>query len=269
MSGKTKGTALVTGASKGIGAAISRELSALGWEVIGACLSCDEIAPQDRLPGARYLAFDLSRPEGVEALVREVKDVDVLVSNAGASPIGPAEETPIGRVRELFELNFVSQVRLAQALLPGMRARRRGTIVFTGSMRGEAPSPFSSFYSASKAALRSFAECLRMEVAEYGVRVCLVAPMHIRTTLPQEVQMPAASAYAAALGRAKASRDGMIAAAVVPAAVGRLVAGLVEARSPRFFSTVGHWARLQAWLVRVLPRRWVERTMAKRFRLNG
>jgi short-subunit dehydrogenase len=201
--------------------------------------------------------------------VKTVKTVDVLVNNIGASPIGPAEEAPIEKVRELFELNFFTAVRLTQAYLPAMRKRRQGAVIFIGSMRSEAPTPFSSFYSASKAALRSFSECLRMEVKEYGITVSLVAPFYIRTTLPQEKQLAPRSPYAAAVRRVKESRDRMIAGAAEPTAVAKAVLKILAAARPRAFSTAGRAAGIQAFLARHLPRRIVEANMARRFRLHG
>ncbi len=263
----TQGTALVTGASRGIGRSIAAALVAAGWEVIGTCREPRSLKVQDRVPGVRYLPLDLANPRSVEALARKVTDVDVLVNNGGASPVGPAEEAPIEKVRELFQLNLFGAVRLTQAMLPGMRARGRGAIVFIGSMRSEAPSPFSSLYSASKAAVRSFAECLRMEVGGFGVRVSVVAPWHIRTTLPQERLVAAKSGYTEAVKRVKESRDRMIATAPDPDVVADAVMRIVRARRPRSFYSVGRNAGLQAFLIRHLPRGIVEASSARRFKL--
>jgi short-subunit dehydrogenase len=264
-----RGTALVTGASRGIGGAIAQALAAEGWDVIAVCRDPDKIPRAQRADGVRYLGLDLSKKQSVDSLVKTVKAVDVLVNNIGASPIGPAEEAPIDKVRELFELNFFAAVRLTQAYLPAMRKRGQGAVIFIGSMRSEAPTPFSSFYSASKAALRSFSECLRMEVREYGITVSLVAPFYIRTTLPQEKLLAARSSYAAAVRRVKESRDRMIAAAAEPSAVAKAVLRILAAHRPRAFYTAGRAAGLQAFLARHLPRRIVEASMARRFRLRG
>lgn len=264
-----RGTALVTGASRGIGRAIAQALAADGWEVIAVCRAPDKVPRAQRADGVRYLGLDLSRKQSVDSLVKTVKAVDVLVNNIGASPIGPAEEAPIEKVRELFELNFFTAVRLTQAYLPAMRKRGRGAVIFIGSMRSEAPTPFSSFYSASKAALRSFSECLRMEVQEYGITVSLIAPFYIRTTLPQEEQLAAKSPYAAAVRRVKESRDRMIAGAAEPQAVAKAVLKILAAARPRAFSTAGRAAGLRAFLARHLPRRIVEANMARRFGLHA
>ncbi|MFI5368769.1 MAG: SDR family NAD(P)-dependent oxidoreductase, partial [Spirochaetia bacterium] len=128
-----RGTALVTGASRGIGGAIARALAADGWDVIAVCRDPDRVPRAQRADGVRYLGVDLSKKTGVDTLVKTVKTVDVLVNNIGASPIGPAEEAPIEKVRELFELNFFGAVRLTQAYLPAMRKRGQGAVIFIGS----------------------------------------------------------------------------------------------------------------------------------------
>jgi short-subunit dehydrogenase len=262
-----KQTALVTGASRGIGKAIAAALAARGYGVIGTCRAPRKLAAAERIPGVRYLALDLMREASVAALVRKVGDVDVLVNSAGVSPTGPAEETPIGKVREALEVNFVNAVRLTQAFLPGMRSRGKGALIFITSMKGEAPSPFSSLYSATKAALRAFAGCLRMEVKGFGITVAVIAPMYIRTSLPQEMLTVPRSPYADALRRVKENRDAMIARGADPAAVAAVVLRLLGSRRPRAFSTAGRLSRVQAFLARHLPRGLVEANMARRFGL--
>jgi short-subunit dehydrogenase len=259
------GTALVTGASRGIGRAIAAALAGRGWEVIGTCRNPRALGPGDRVEGVRYLPLDLASRKSIDTLVSKVKEVEVLVNNAGASPVGPAEEVPIEEARKLFELNFFGAVRLSQAYLPGMRKRRRGAIVFIGSMRSEGPTPFSSLYSATKAGLRSFAECLRMEMKPHNVRVALVAPMGIRTTLRQENLTAPRSPYAEAVRRVKENRDRLIARGAAPDAVAAVVVKILDARRPRSFYTAGHFARVQAFLGRHLPRGIVEAVAARMF----
>ncbi len=166
------GKALVTGASRGIGRAIAAALVGEGWEVTGTCRSPRGLAARDRVKGVRYLPLDLGKEKTIQSLVQAVGDVDLLVNNAGESPIGPAEEIPMGKMREHFQVNLFGPAALMQAFLPGMRERRSGMILFIGSIRSEAPSPFSSLYSASKAAVRSFTECLRIELAGHWCEGC-------------------------------------------------------------------------------------------------
>jgi short-subunit dehydrogenase len=263
---ESRGTALVTGASRGIGKAIAETLASRGWEVIGTCR--DPRSLKDKIPGVRYVPLDLTDEKSIKALVKKVPGVDVLVSNAGGSVIGPAEEVPVQKLRELFELNLFGGVRLSQMYLPGMRRRGAGAIVFIGSMRGEAPSPLAGSYSATKAALRSFAQCLRLEVKGYGVKVAVVAPWHIRTTLPQEEQVESGSPYAETLRVVKDARDRMMNEAAPPAVVASAVLKVLLARNPRSFYSVGKGAALQAFLVRHLPSRIVERQSMRRFGLK-
>jgi short-subunit dehydrogenase len=255
------GTALVTGASRGIGRAIAAALAARGWDVIGTCRDPKSLPRADRVDGVRYLPLDLGREKSVEDLLKKVPAVDLLVNNAGESPISPAEEHPVDRARDSFQVNFFGPMRLTQALVSGMRERRRGVIVFVGSIRSEAPSPFSSIYSAAKAAVRSFAQSLRMEVAEYGVRVAVVAPWHIRTTLPQEILLRKGSPYADALARVKANRDKSIAAAPGAHLAVDKVMAIVGSPHPPALTVVGR--PFFSLLLRHLPPGIVEKFSAR------
>jgi len=265
--GTRKGTALVTGASRGIGKAIASALAADGWQVSGTCRNPKRLAAEDRVPGVRYLPLDLSRKASVDALIRKVKSVDLLVNNAGIGSIGPVEEAPLERVRALFETNFFGALRITQAFLPGMRKRRAGAVVFLGSMASEFPRPFTAFYSASKAALKAMAEALRMEVKSAGIRVVVVAPFNIATTFPQENQTRRGSPFAAAVARAKQERDRMMLGGPGADAVAEALMDLLQARRPRMFTTVGRHAGIIAFFIRHLPRRTVEAVSARRFQL--
>lgn len=257
----SSGRALVTGASRGIGRAIAFALVSEGWEVTGTCRSPRSLAAADRVKGVRYLPLDLGKEKTIQSLAQAIGDVDLLVSNAGESPIGPAEEIPIRKMREHFQVNFFGPAALMQAFLPGMRARRSGMIVFIGSIRGEAPTPFSSVYSASKAAIRAFGECLRLELLGTGVRVAVVAPWYVRTGLPQERLTGKKSAYAEALESVSAVREKTISTAPNPSVVADAVLKLVRSRSPAPVTVVGR-PLLTAFL-RHAPRGLVARMSAR------
>ena len=266
---ESKGRVLVTGISRGIGKAIAQALSQDGWHVIGTSRDPGTVPDAQRLPGVEYLPLDLCQEGSITDLARQVGAVDVLVSNGGGSMISPAEETPLAKVRDLFEADFFGPVLLTQALLPDMRRREGGRLIYIGSMRAEGPSPFSSFYSAAKAALRSFAECLRMEVRRYGLRVSVIAPWHIRTALALEKLHSDASPYAAAVNRVRKKRDEGIAEASDPVVVARLVKRILASPRPKAFYTVGRLGRTQAFLVKHLPRSIVETMSRRRFEPKG
>lgn len=134
-------TAVVTGASSGIGRAVARALLTREFHVIGTSRNISAIA--DPLPGVEYRELDLTESESIQSFVNGLQhiDIDVLVNNAGESQCGPIEELPIDAVRRLFQLNVFGPVELTQRVLPGMRVRGRGTVVNVGSMLASFPWP--------------------------------------------------------------------------------------------------------------------------------
>ncbi|MCQ4682704.1 SDR family NAD(P)-dependent oxidoreductase, partial [Ralstonia pseudosolanacearum] len=132
MSGKQMKTALVTGASSGMGKAIAKRLLADGFNVYVAARSVDKMEDLSRL-GAKPLKMDISKDEeiaaAVEAILRETGGVDVLVNNAGFGLYGPVEDIGIDEARYQFEVNVFGAARLTQLLLPAMRKKGAGTIV--------------------------------------------------------------------------------------------------------------------------------------------
>ena len=137
-------TALVTGASRGIGRAIAARLSQAGCAVIGTFRDPSALRRGDPLPGVRYLPLDLRDQRSIQALAAEVGVVDVLVNNAGMSQIGPVEDVPLDLVRGIFETNLFGLLSLTKLFLPGMRARRAGMIVNIASFAGVTPVPSSA-----------------------------------------------------------------------------------------------------------------------------
>jgi short-subunit dehydrogenase len=264
--------AIVTGASRGIGSAIARGLAGAGFQVIGTSRDPSAIPPDIRIEGVSYLPLDLRDARSIEAFAAEATaaggDVDVLVNNAGASQIGALEEVPLERMRSLFEANLFGSLRLTQLLLPSMRARRAGTIINIASFAGVSPVPFLAVYAASKSAVIAMSRGLRAEVAPWGIRVAVVAPFDIRTSIPLEVLSPYSSPYGAALRGVREVRDRFLAEAPDPRIVADKVASIVAVRSPRFFHPVGRGAWLTALLVRLLPDSVVAAAVGKRFGLR-
>jgi short-subunit dehydrogenase len=174
-------TALVTGASSGIGRATAAALVALGYRVIGTSRDPEALDPAKRVEGLDYRALDLTDPRAVEDFAPVLAEVDVLVNNAGESQVGPLEDLPPAAVEELFRLNVFAPVRLIQLVLPGMRARGRGRIVVVGSMNASFPMAFRSSYVATKAAVKGFADAARLEVSPFGIDITTVEPGAINT----------------------------------------------------------------------------------------
>ncbi|WP_049005994.1 oxidoreductase [Enterobacter cloacae] len=179
-----KKTALVTGASSGMGKVIARRLIQDGYQVYAAARSVDKMNDLAQL-GARALRMDISRDEdilaAVDTIVSQTGGVDVLVNNAGFGLYGPVEEIGIDEARYQFEVNVFGAARLTQLLLPAMRARRRGYIINITSIGGKIYTPLGAWYHATKHALEGWSDCLRLEVAEYGIKVVIVEPGLIET----------------------------------------------------------------------------------------
>lgn len=179
-----KKTALVTGASSGMGKEIARRLMADGFFVYAAARQVDKMADLAQ-QGARVLEMDVSDERlvkaAVDTILSEAGGVDVLVNNAGFGLYGPVEEVSIDEARYQFEVNVFGAARLTQLLLPAMRERRFGTIVNITSMGGKIYTLLGAWYHATKHALEGWSDSLRLELAPFGIRVVVVEPGLIET----------------------------------------------------------------------------------------
>jgi len=177
-------TALVTGASSGIGEAIARQLIGDGYRVYAAARRLERMAELAG-HGARLLSLDVtddaSMVAAVEAISAESGRLDVLVNNAGYGSFGSLEETPLDEGRRQFEVNVFGLARLTQLALPMMRAQQSGTVVNITSVGGKMYEPLGGWYHASKFAVEGMSDCLRMEVEPLGIRVIIVEPGAIKT----------------------------------------------------------------------------------------
>src|SRR6266702_3743793 len=137
--------ALVTGASSGIGKAAAIALAGAGFEVIGTGRNTARVtAPA----GVTYLDLDVTSDESVASVVKQVIDrfgrIDVLVNNAGVGANGAAEEFSVARTQDVFDINVYGIMRMTKAVLPHMRAQRRGRVINVSSLSGFVPSPFNT-----------------------------------------------------------------------------------------------------------------------------
>jgi NAD(P)-dependent dehydrogenase (short-subunit alcohol dehydrogenase family) len=181
-------TALVTGATSGIGRAAAELLAARGAEVIvhgrdaarGAAV-VDAITAQDGR--ARFAAADLSDPAAIDHLAQSVGSVDVLVNNAGLSWFGPTPDLDVATFDQLFDANVRAPYFLVAALAPKMAARGSGSIINVGSMAGQIGMAGGAAYGATKAALASMTRSWAAELSPAGVRVNAVAAGPVYTPI--------------------------------------------------------------------------------------
>jgi NADP-dependent 3-hydroxy acid dehydrogenase YdfG len=164
---------LITGASRGIGRAVAEELSARGHEVIATARDTSMLAD---VPAAARLRLDVTDESSVSAAVAAAGPIDALVSNAGATVRAPMETVPVAELQRLFELNTFGALRVAQAVMPGMRERGSGKLIFISSIQGRIAIPLIGPYSASKWALEAIAETLAIEAAHFGISVQILQP---------------------------------------------------------------------------------------------
>ncbi|MGC5170063.1 SDR family NAD(P)-dependent oxidoreductase [Microbacterium sp. DT81.1] len=175
---------LITGCSTGIGRAAAVRLAASGHTVYASARRIESIADLAPL-GCHLLELDVTSATSMTAAVRTVLDeqrrIDALVNNAGYSLSGAVETLSTADIRRQFETNVFGSVRMAQLVLPAMRAAQRGRIVNIGSMGGTLTFPGGGAYHATKYAMEAFSDALRFEVKGFGIDVVLVQPGLIRS----------------------------------------------------------------------------------------
>ncbi len=181
-------TALVTGGSRGIGAAIARELAQAGAAVTLSYRSGKEEAEQvAEEAGGRAVQADVSDAEQAKALVGEAGDLDILVNNAGLTRDGVIARMSDEDWREVIETNLGGVFHTCRAAARGMMKRRAGAIVNISSIVGLHGNPGQTNYSASKAGIIGFTKALARELGVRGVRANVVAPGYIDTRLTQVI----------------------------------------------------------------------------------
>ncbi len=181
-----KQTALITGASTGIGRAAAELLAAKGYRVLATMRNPDkgrDLAEDAKANGwdLAVLSLDVRDDASVRAALRQAGDVDVLVNNAGFEVWGPLEEMTVDDLKDQFETNVYGPFRLITAVLPSMRRRGHGVIVNVSSVAGRVAGPLNGIYAASKFALEALTESLNLEAGHFGVRAHVIEPGGIDT----------------------------------------------------------------------------------------
>jgi short-subunit dehydrogenase len=261
-------TAMVTGASSGIGRSTAAALVARGYRVLGTCRVPSKLA--DPLDSVEYLALDLADERSIEALSDRLTDVDVLVNNAGESHSGPFEELPPDDLKRLFQVNVFGPVRIAQLAIPGMRERGYGRIVMVGSMLASFPLSYRSSYVAAKAALKGFSNAARHELSPFGVWTTTVEPGSINTGISQRrtKHIAADSPHRRDFETMLMALDRNERSGVSADRVAEVIVRAVETKRPRQMYAVGSNAPIVFALRRALPAALVEKATHRRHDLR-
>jgi NAD(P)-dependent dehydrogenase (short-subunit alcohol dehydrogenase family) len=265
-------TALVTGASSGIGEATAARLVEAGYQVYGTSRRGDR-AGRRPFP---MLALDVTSDDSVDAAVAELMRltgrIDLLVNNAGFSvaPAG-AEESTIEQARAIFETNFFGIVRTTRAVLPHMRRQGSGRIVNIGSVLGFLPAPYMALYSATKHAIEGYSESLDHELRTRGIRVSVVEPAYTRTQFEANLMEPDAKLdeYAAIRAAVAERMKDLLANADGPNVVAGVVLKAARAPRPKLRYTAGGLAGRVGWLRRFAPARLVDAGIRKDLQLDA
>lgn len=175
---------LITGASSGMGKETAKVLLRQGHVVYTAARRI-ELMQDLQVLGAHPLKMDVTNEEQMQAAIAQIHaahgGVDVLVNNAGFAIYGAMEDTSMADAHYQFEVNFFGLARMTQLVLPHMRSQQRGRIINISSMGGKMYTPLGSWYHATKHALEGWSDCLRLELAPFGIQVVIVEPGIIAT----------------------------------------------------------------------------------------
>lgn len=262
------GTALVTGASSGIGLVTAQALAKAGYQVFGT--SRKAVAdPQ----GVTMLICDVTDDASVAKLVSDIVArtgrLDLVVNNAGIGLIGGAEESSIAQAQRLFDVNLFGVARVTNAVLPIMRAQKSGRIVNMSSILGLIPSPFNAFYAATKHAVEGYSESLDHEVRPYGIRVVLVEPGVTRTAFEENltrVDTPL-TIYAAERARMEQAMRQWIETGDAPQVVADTVVKAATDAAPKLRYAAGRQARQVSLLRRFVPASAFDKSLRKQLGL--
>lgn len=262
-------TAIVTGASSGIGRASAEALARAGFTVFGTSRRAAGNGPD----AVTMLTCDVTDGDAVAAFVSTVLSrtgrIDMLVNNAGVGMLGGAEEFSVPQGQALFDVNLFGLIRMTNAVLPLMRRRGEGRIINIGSILGLVPAPYSAHYSAAKHAIEGYSESLDHEVRAFNIRVSVIEPAFMRTVFDQNGIEPDSTLKEydrARAGVAALLRD-VMPVADRPEVVADVVVKAATDPRPRRRYTAGKAARQVSMLRRFAPAEMFDKSLRKQFRL--
>ncbi|MDJ0850327.1 MAG: SDR family oxidoreductase [Myxococcota bacterium] len=275
--------ALVTGASSGIGAASALCLARAGFRVVLAARRAERLEALGKTIGREggsvlVVATDLADERATRRLVDRTLDgfgrIDVLVNNAGFSPAAALEQLARAEVRGAFEVNLFAGLQLVGCVVPVMREQGGGRILNMSSLASKVPAPLAVAYAATKGALESATDCLRLELAPWGIRLSLIIPGFVDTPTfdnsreaARALRSDPANPYRQLMLDLDDFATAQLKRALRPEDVGRVVVRAATARRPRERYYVPFSARLQSSLLRSLPERVLDRLLIRLYKV--
>lgn len=262
-------TAIVTGASAGIGKMTAATLAREGYRVFGTSRSIKTDGPA----GVEMVACDVTDQNSVDKLVEhvlaETGQIDLVVNNAGLGLVGGAEESSTDQVKALFEVNFFGVMRVTNAVLPSMRQRGSGRIINISSALGLIPAPYLAHYAATKHAVEGYSQSLDHELRQYGIRVLLIEPAYTRTDMESnslEVDKPL-PLYAATRAKMVKLNADMLTTGDDPLVVAQAILRAAKDASPNLRNPAGKAAKQISLLRRLVPGKMFDKSLRKQMGL--
>jgi len=263
---------LITGASSGIGLAAAELFARNGFTVYAALRRCEESA-QGPIINIKMDVCDEASVLRARDFIEARGGVGILLHCAGMGIAGAAEDTPEEAVRAQFDVNYFGVLRVNRVFLPALRSRARdgrggGLVLLMGSVAGRLPLPYQSHYSATKHALDTYAESLRMEGAQFGLRAALIEPGDTKTgfTGARRMAVPEGSPYAGSCEAAVARMAHDEQNGAAPEKAARAALRLAQKKNPPVRVTVGAAYKLVLFLRRILPARACEFMLQRMYR---
>lgn len=270
---KTPKTAFVTGGSSGIGKALAKELYQQGFTVFAGARRLEQMDDLARL-GIHTLRLDVTNDESVRQAFKEVSGLtggklDFLFNNAGASCTFPAMDLDVKDAEDCFAVNLFGVIRVTKIFLP-LLIEAKGAVVQTGSLAGVIPFPFSSVYSASKAALHSYSDILRIEMRPFGVKVVTLKVGGVLSDIADTRPLPKDSLYLEIDDGVQARRTMAKNNKPMPTPVfaESIVRQVCLAKHPKEIIWEGRWSWVMWFVSIVVPRFILEFLLARRFSLD-
>jgi len=262
---------IVTGASSGIGKAISDALHQRGYHVIGVARNIEEIEEERH----HHFRLDVSNSQQVDAFIQRIAQrfgqIHGLVNAAGVGFIGSVEDTSATEVKAVFETNTFGVLNMCRAIIPIMRSQGAGTIINITSIAGRMGLPYRGIYAASKFAVEGFSEAMSQELRPFGIRVVILEPGDFKTAINQHRKVAAqtSSVYQEHQHQVLQQICEEVDRAPEPDLVAHTVIRILEARNPVLRYQVGYWIQRAAILVKsILPSRWFERMVMNRYKMR-
>lgn len=263
---------LVTGASSGIGKAVSILLAERGHRVFGTSRRYPTGFSEH---GVDFIQMDVCKEgevkKAIELVIQRTGRLDVVVNNAGLGMVGTIENSSDEEAREIFDTNVFGVLNVCRASIPQMRIQGRGVIINITSLAAQMGLPFRGIYSASKFAVEGFTESLSQEVTQFGIKVVLIEPGDFNTGINESRRTAAFTdpAYGSQCEETLQQVRHEVANAPSPEAIGRRIASIIEKRSPALRYRVANlMQRFSLTLMRTLPGRVFEYLVMRHYKLK-